>query len=218
MRRSNSSSESSSRAKPSDSRSSAASRARRSARCRGWASPSSGIGGVTLPAFGGARSLRTHPGASAFPRSTSRARDLPCGVEQRSARDGCEDVVRLARWVSCELVAKRHRQHVHGARSSRLASAANAAALCPPLVPRNLAGPFLLRRFRKHAAGWRDLETLSIADEACNTGTGSMPSRPFEPRPTGLSFGAVWAGLFAVSVTALSCAKLLGDIQVEADP
>lgn len=45
-----------------------------------------------------------------------------------------------------------------------------------------------------------------------------MLSRPFEPRPTRLSFGAAWAGLLAISLAALSCAKLLGDIQVEADP
>jgi hypothetical protein len=68
------------------------------------------------------------------------------------------------------------------------------------------------------AAGLRDVETLSIASEPCDTETGSMPPRPFEPRSTGLSLGAVWVGLFAVSVAALSCAELLGDIQVEADP
>jgi len=44
-----------------------------------------------------------------------------------------------------------------------------------------------------------------------------MSSRSVVPRPTGMSFGARWSALFAVSVAALSCAKLLGDIDVDTE-
>lgn len=43
-----------------------------------------------------------------------------------------------------------------------------------------------------------------------------MSSRPVVPRPTGVSFGVKWAAVVATSVAALSCAKLLGEIEVDA--